>query len=53
MGRPKLKDSQRKKSITVTLSKEHIELLKALGNNNASEGIRTLIQAIPTKKTLR
>ena len=43
MARPKIDEKDKKQPLHITMSKEHIELLRKLGSGNASEGIRYLI----------
>lgn len=43
MARPKIDDEDKKISLHVTLQKKQIEVLKDLGNGNASEAVRKLV----------
>jgi hypothetical protein len=49
MGRPKIDEKDKKISINITLQREQVEILKELGNGNASEAVRKLISLIAKK----
>lgn len=43
MARPKLKEEDKKISLHITLTKDQVRLLKEMGNGNASEAVRKLV----------